>query len=365
MKKILGVLLTLAMSLALPLSAAASTTPTQTQQVRLQGSNRYETAVSIANELAKQHNIDFSKGEKFQNVVLASGNNFPDALAGAPLANQENAPILLVDNTPENSTTTFDFIQAHVSTSGNVFLLGGTGVIPQNFTDKLVSMGFAPQNIEQLGGQNRNETSLIISKRLQNPLKEVVLVTDSYFADALTVAPTATSVFTPILLVADTGLTPDQKAFCDSINNVVIFGTLASKTNEIYPRAMGLTGANKYDSNAIWAKQVKNKPFIALATGEDYPDALAGAVLVGSLGVGGGVVLMTNPNQLPSETISALNVISYNDKQALTYTNAQGQYSSFPAVMYPTLYILGGTGAVSDSVQSQAATILNGPGTAK
>lgn len=363
MKKLFKVMLALTLSLSLPVSAIGATTaPTQTQQVRLQGDTRYETAVSIANELAKQHEIDFVAGEKFADVVLASGNNFPDALAGAPLANQENAPILLVDSTPEASTATFNYIQEHVDTHGKVYLLGGTGVIPYSFSQKLIRMGFDIQNIHQLGGKDRNETSLIISKQLRNPGNEVVLVTDSDFADALTVASTAVVGNTPILLVSDNGLTPDQKAFCDLQSAVVILGQLAPKVNEIYSQAIALSGANKYDTNGMWTKTQQNRPVLALSTGEDYPDALAGAVLAGSLG---GTIVLTRPDQLPSEIVEALNFTSYYNKQPLTLTTPQGQTFSLPAINYPTLYILGGKGAVSESVQAQAAAILNGPGSAE
>lgn len=358
MKKVLGVMLALILSLGIPVNAMAAS-PDHTQQVRLYGNTRYETAISIANELAKQHNIDFATGQKFANVVLASGNNFPDALAGAPLAYQENAPILLVDSTPEASAVTLNYIQEHVNTSGNVYLLGGTGVIPYSFTQKLISMGFSMQNIQQLGGKDRNETSLIISKQLKNPLSEVVLVDDSYFADALSVAPLSVKDNNPILLVADTGLTPDQKAFCDAAHTVVVVGELAIKNRNLYPQAVAFSGIDKYATNAIIATSLKNKPFIALATGEDYPDALAGAVLVGSLG---GTIILTQPDQLPTEIVKALNVTSYYNKQASTVTNAQGETVSLPAINYPTLYILGGNGAVSDSVQAQAAAILDGPG---
>lgn len=359
MKKILGVVLALILSLGLPVNAMAAS-PDHTQQIRLYGNTRYETAISIANELAKQHGIDFSAGQKFKNVVLASGNNFPDALAGAPLANQEDAPILLLDNTPEDSAVTLNYIKDHVNMSGNVYLLGGTGVIPYSFTQKLASMGFSVQNIKQLGGLDRNETSLLIAQQIKSPLSQVVLVIDSSFADALTIAPASVSDNSPILLVADTGLTPNQKAFCDAKDVVFSVGELTSKIKQIYPRALGVSGVNKYDTNGVWAKSQKNKPFLCLATGEDYPDALAGAVLSGSLG--GGPILLTQPDQLPSEIVDALNVTSYYDKQGITYTNAQGQTVAEPAVLYPTLYILGGTGAVSSSVQLKAGALLDGPG---
>ncbi|HVJ49258.1 cell wall-binding repeat-containing protein [Desulfitobacterium sp.] len=361
MKKVLEVILALILSLGLPASVAAAS-PDHTQQVRLYGNTRYETAINIEDELAKRHNIDFSTGQKFENVVLASGNNFPDALAGAPLANQVGAPILLVDSTPEASAVTLNYIQEHVKMSGNVYLLGGTGVIPNSFTQKLASMGFSVQNIQQLGGKDRNETSLIISKQIKNSGKKVFLVSDSNFTDALTIAPSAVANDAPILLVADTGLTSDQKAFCDLQKTAFTLGEIEKNINSIYPKAVkGYLGSNKYDTNGSWASFIgRDEAFICLATGEDYPDALAGAVLAGSLG--GGAIFLTRPDELPPETVKALNITSYYDKQVVTDTNSLGQTVSYPSIGYPTLFILGGSGAVSASVQAQAAAILDGPG---
>jgi putative cell wall-binding protein len=68
---------------------------------RYHGSNRYSTATSIANKL---------KHDKFNNVVIAYGYNFPDALSGSVLASKVNAPILLVGNSVNNSTETINYI---------------------------------------------------------------------------------------------------------------------------------------------------------------------------------------------------------------------------------------------------------------
>lgn len=365
MKKILKGILTLSLCasifLSLPANAlGAGVINLDTSIERLSGLDRYETATRIADELAEQHGIQFSVGDKFDNVVLASGNNYPDALAGAPLAYQEDAPILLLDSTPEASAKTLDYIKAHVDLSGEVYLLGGTGVIPLSFTEALKSMGFAPEKIHQLGGIDRNETSLIIAQRMSNPLKEVILVSDSNFYDALTIASATTMDMAPILLVADTGLTAEQKAFCDQQANAYALGEITQKISSIYPEALGISGSNRYDTNALWSIQFKNTPFIFLATGEDYPDALAGAVLAGSLGAA--PIYLTQPNELPMETEVALNIAAYYNKEAQTITNAEGQTVSVPPVVYPKLYVLGGQGAVSTDVMRKVEDILNGPG---
>ena len=365
MMKILTGIVTIGLSVSLFLSLPANVMgagviPMNTTVERISGSDRYETATRIADELADQHGISFSTGGKFENVVLASGNNYPDALAGAPLANQEHAPILLLDSTPEASSQTLEYIKAHVKLSGDVYLLGGTGVIPLSFTEALKNLGFAPEKIHQLGGQNRNETSLIIAEKVANPLKVAVLVSDSNFYDALTIASAATSDTGSILLVSDSGLTAEQKAFCDRQETVVAIGEIVKNSGSIYSRAVGVAGANRYDSNALWSMQFKNNPFIFLATGEDYPDALAGAVLAGSLGAA--PIYLTKPNELPQEIEAALNIASYNNKQAQTIKNEQGQMVSVPPVVYPKLYVLGGQGAVYTEIVKKAEEILNGPG---
>lgn len=57
--------------------------------LRLAGTDRYSTAAAIAKQGWAQSNY----------VVLAYGENFPDALSSGVLANKYNAPILLTKST--------------------------------------------------------------------------------------------------------------------------------------------------------------------------------------------------------------------------------------------------------------------------
>jgi putative cell wall-binding protein len=361
LKGIVAVGLSASLFLSLPgFAMGAGSIPMSTALERLYGVTQYETATRIADEIAELAGIDFAKGDKFENVVLASGNNYPDALAGGPLANQEHAPILLVDRTPAESTHTLEYIKEHVDLTGNVYLLGGKAVIPTSFTDALKDMGFAAENIHQLGGYDKNETSLIIAEMVANPLNEVVLVRDSNFYDALTVSSVTTSALTPILLVSDSGLSPEQKSFCDQQEHVIAVGELTQNIGKIYPRAFGVSGNNRYDTNALWNIQSKNKPFIILATGENFPDALAGTVLAG--GLGAAPIYLTKTNELPKETEAALKITSYYNKQAQTITTKDGQMVSIPPIVYPTVYVLGGHAVVSTEVINNVLDILNGPG---
>ena len=333
-----------------------------TQVNRLAGLTRYETATKIADELAVQLGINFSAGEQFQTVVLASGNNWPDAISGAPLAKQNNAPLLLLDSSPESSQTTWDYLGAHVSKNANVLILGGTAVVPSSFSDYLVGLGFQKNNIKQLGGLDRNETSLLIAKQLVNTTGTVSLVSDSNFYDALTATSDAVSAPYPILLVSDAqGLTSEQRAFCDttkaSVTNGHLFIVGELGASNIYSGASIIKGTNRYDTNSAMEEWHNRDANILLATGVNYPDALAGSVLAGQLN-GGGFVVLTDSQTLQSETIAELNDLAFNEQNPQLWSDPSQQF-------YPTLYVLGGEGVISDDLLTQVTQILNSEGQSK
>lgn len=83
---------------------------------RLGGVNRIATALEIADE--------FRGDSRLNAVILASANNFPDALAGISLCSKYNAPILLVNLSNPN-------VQKYYIANNkkkNLYVLGSTGV---------------------------------------------------------------------------------------------------------------------------------------------------------------------------------------------------------------------------------------------
>ncbi|WP_341420327.1 DUF5050 domain-containing protein [Clostridium magnum] len=91
---------------------------------RLAGSNRYETSVKVAETLGTDNGI-----------VVASGENFPDALSGSVLAANLNSPIILTDSTLPNDTS--DYLKEQ--NSERISLLGGTGAISKDVESSLQS----------------------------------------------------------------------------------------------------------------------------------------------------------------------------------------------------------------------------------
>ena len=88
---------------------------------RIAGANRYETSEKIAEEFGKS-----------DVVVLASGTNFADALAAAPLAKKMNAPIVLVkkDSLSENA-------KKLVKEAKKVYVIGGENTISNKLVDEI------------------------------------------------------------------------------------------------------------------------------------------------------------------------------------------------------------------------------------
>lgn len=84
---------------------------------RISGNNRYETNEYLNYTFA--YNLDFS------NLYVATGTNFPDALAGGALAAKNNNPIILTSKNPIQST--IDSIR--YNTSYTLTILGGETVI--------------------------------------------------------------------------------------------------------------------------------------------------------------------------------------------------------------------------------------------
>ena len=90
---------------------------------RLAGRNRAETATFVADfALAR---LDFEG----VNVILARGDNFPDALAGGPLGGERRAVILLTATPCQLAIETREWLEAHYGTVARIIVLGGPSAV--------------------------------------------------------------------------------------------------------------------------------------------------------------------------------------------------------------------------------------------
>lgn len=104
---------------------------------RLYGSNRYSTNEAINQELGYK-----------ENVAVASGNNFPDALSAINIVTGKNAGVVLA--TPNNSSK----IKEYVSHSKNIFVLGGNGTLPNSYINNLLNKVSVNSNSNVVANSN-------------------------------------------------------------------------------------------------------------------------------------------------------------------------------------------------------------------
>jgi len=226
-------------------------------------------------------------------VIIATNANFPDALAGAPLAYKYQAPILL---SPSSGLTDEVRVEIKRLKPRIIYLLGGTAVLNPGIENELSAL----YEVKRLAGVTAYGTAEAIAEELGTRGK-AVLTSGQNYPDALSIAPWAAQQGIPILLTRATSLPSETEKALEQLSVVeteVIGGEAVvsqAVMNQI-PDPTRLSGWTQYDTSA---KVLTTHPplggTVYLATGENYPDALTGAVLAAQ----GNSVLVTVPTSTP------------------------------------------------------------------
>ncbi len=280
------------------------------------GSDRYATAALLAQ----------ARATTAPDVILARGDNFPDALAGAFLAGRKKGVVLLT-RTASLPQVTIDALAA--LQAERVWLLGGTAAIGAGVEQDLRNRGYTPVRI---GGSSRHETAYLVARAGgqaglapdrtggTGTLRTAIVATAFGFADALAAGPLAYGGGLPILLTDQDRLsTATRSALTDSslgIQQVIIVGGSAAVSDGVREAIEGLglkvarvAGADRTATAAgidRLTREVLDWPSttVALATGRDFPDALALAPLAADSRAG--LLLASSPGDLGRTTFLAL-----------------------------------------------------------
>jgi putative cell wall-binding protein len=286
----------------LNLSWLRTLTPLPGDVVRLSGVNRYETALKLSRET-------FGAGSSAY-AVLATGENFPDALSAASISGVRDCPLLL---TP--TKTLYGGVLTELARLGatNVIIVGGPNAVSTAVETSIRNSGRA---VTRLQGINRYETSAriadyVIAAQGGTWPGTAFMARGDNFADALSAGPLAFAKGYPILLTRSGDLPTETRAVMLSrhVNDVVITGgtSAVSSAVEATIRALPgmlnverLQGADRYlTARAIADYGVKHQwvtcAYVGVATGVNFPDGLGGGVVCGK---NDGVLLLTNPNAL-------------------------------------------------------------------
>lgn len=302
---------------------------------RLSGPNRYETAAEMADD-------EPSFGHA---AVIVTALDYPDALSAAGLAGLYSAPILLTSPDGLSGPTADKLRDLDVY---EVFIVGGPNAVGPGVVSDLEDMGI---EVTRIAGPNRYATAVAVAQYLEvrNPIWCFVARADS-FPDALALGPLAYRNISPVLLVQPDSLPGDTRdALADNgYDDALIAGgdgavSPGVKTaieayfppTHVYRRA----GTNRYATAAAVAEFAIDRDWLdpdyfGIATGENFPDALAGGPVCGE---NGGALLLTPPGALHSSASSLMS--SYQDDLL-------------------EIDVFGGTGVVSDTVMNQCRTLM-------
>lgn len=239
---------------------------------RLSGGDRYATSVAISK----------STFAKPAGVFLAAGTNFPDALSAGPAAAKSGAPVLLTAPTSLPAATASELRRTQPAT---VYVLGGTASVSNAVA---TAAGNYAGKVIRLGGDNRYETSVAVSRRFWSTSNVVYLATGAGYADALSGGPLAAKNGAPVLLSASKTLPAVINTELRRLKptKVVLLGGTASLSTAVQTALQKalpgttvsrLAGRDRFaTSAAVVAAGWDTSARAFYANGLNFPDALSG-----------------------------------------------------------------------------------------
>ncbi|MDH6182339.1 putative cell wall-binding protein [Microbacteriaceae bacterium SG_E_30_P1] len=248
---------------------------------RIAGATRYDVAVGISQQ---------AYPSTAPVVYVASGANYPDALSAGPAAAYEGGPLLLVG--PDEVPAAVSAEIARLDPA-KIVVVGGTASVTEGAFNTLSAL--ADETV-RIAGANRYEVSRSIAEyAFPDEVPLVYIATGEKFPDALAAGGAAGSKDAPVLLVrgSATDLDDASAALLESLGTTQtrVLGGEASVTPGVFDdvdaiaTATRLGGADRYEA----ARTINADAFVTaerafLATGLNFPDALAGSAWAASAG---------------------------------------------------------------------------------
>ncbi|MBR0154067.1 MAG: cell wall-binding repeat-containing protein, partial [Lachnospiraceae bacterium] len=281
---------------------------------RVYGNTRYKTSIAVAQELKERLGV-----EKFDTILICTGENPVDALAGSYLSVKMMAPILMVQNKKTPIKLVTDYVRDNLAEGGKVYVFGGENAVPDACLEGIRELGIEP---ERLAGSTRFRTNMLINETIGIEEGAEVLICDGQgekdengveqyaFADSLSASASGR----PLFLVDGSASAPKnyQKEYLKELAEkgctfVILGGEKAvspemkASIEEIVGKEVErIAGSTRYRTSAALAERFfPDAKGIVLATGVNFPDGLAGGALAAALGA---------PIFLCSESKAAVNL---------------------------------------------------------
>ena len=282
-------------ALLLPASPAAATPAVG----RLAGPDRYGTAAAISTLFQPGVPVAF----------VATGENFPDALAAGPAGVRAQGPVLLVrhDSVPDATRVALDRLDP-----ANIVVLGGAGVVSEGVAAEL--QPYTSGSVVRVAGADRYETAAGIAANFPPGVQLVYIANGLAFPDALAAGPTAGTYDSPLLLVHPTFIPPSTATQLNRLQPevIVIAGGPSAVSAAVEQQLAAFapvireSGPDRYATSvAISANSFEpGVGTVFLATGGNFPDALAGGPVAGLIQA---PVLLVRPDCIPADVMGEIN----------------------------------------------------------
>jgi putative cell wall-binding protein len=334
----------------LPLAAVNAGAAANFDLTRFAGADRYDTAAKIS----------AGTFTTATDVVVTTGENFPDALAGNYLAGNAAAPILLTQKSSVPATTQAEITRLKPQ---RVWVLGGTDA---------VGAGGVPTTsgtVTRIGGATRYETAVQANSTgtvgTVGGLATAIIATGDKFADALSAGPGAFAGHFPLYLTPGAPATALHSATKSAltargIKHVILMGgtNAVSAAVESEIQAMGITteraaGADRTETARNFAETILlaklgfSTSHMNVARGDLFPDALSGGPHAGKEKAP--ILLTWTSTAATADGGSTTGVLKYAADHKATLTGG---------------HIFGGTDAVSAAVEAAIEAAGGAGGTA-
>ncbi len=271
---------------------------------RLFGADRYATSVEISRWA-------YPSGASV--AYVAAGGGFPDALAGSAAAATRGGPLLLV------ATDTVPAVvrdELNRLSPAEIVVLGGPGVV----SDAVVTQLQTIATTRRVWGADRYATAAAVAlDTFTAPAPVAYVATGLDFPDALAGGAAAAAAGGPLLLVAPDTVPAATAAALQSLSpaEIVVLGGPGVVSDAVVAQLQTIAttrrvwGADRYaTAAAVSADRFPTAATVFVATGLDFPDALAGAAAAGAAG---SPVLLVGRDTIPSATRNEITRLSPTD----------------------------------------------------
>jgi len=259
---------------------------------RVTGADRFGTSVQVSQLIFGSDDVP---ADGIPVVYLANGLNYPDALAAGPAAIESGGVVLLTFpwSLPPVVAAELERLRPQ-----RIVVVGGEPSVSSSVEAALDDLSFDPE-VERITGLDRFGTSREIARDTYPGGADIAFIaTGLNYPDALAAGPPAGMLEAPIILVNGGSSSLDQ-ATIDllddlGVSEVYVIGGTPSVSAAIFTQLQGLpglshvtrlTGTDRFGTAIAISQEFYTDADVAfLATGLNFPDALAGGPAAGYFG---------------------------------------------------------------------------------